>query len=300
MGIPYSKEINQAFDQVAPLVAATLDVLQTSKNITYLLAAVQVLNAVLLLVAVVSLLGLLITVNPDLAEERRALVTPVVKRLASWLMPGSEGRWYLRVIAWSVATVWLVGCTATAYYAMRENDRKYWDDSTSREPSITNREELATIERPEGNREGQVDGERDARDESGNIDAPFQKAGNMDVTPVSSSNYLRVYRHLTYKVPSRFRTPTSAIINVKDWTARSLQKSDIIHDLLLVCRPETRYGITTAMVLYLGLDIELKPETISIPPSSQVYLCRTRNEGHATNMLPITATDRHKPLKPRV
>ncbi|KAI6910413.1 hypothetical protein KC318_g1258 [Hortaea werneckii] len=163
MGIPYSKEINQAFDQVAPLVAATLDVLQTSKNITYLLAAVQVLNAVLLLVAVVSLLGLLITVNPDLAEERRALVTPVVKRLASWLMPGSEGRWYLRVIAWSVATVWLVGCTATAYYAMRENDRKYWDDSTSREPSITNREELATIERPEGNREGQVDGERDVR-----------------------------------------------------------------------------------------------------------------------------------------
>ncbi|RMY78876.1 hypothetical protein D0863_00414 [Hortaea werneckii] len=163
MGIPYSKEINQAFDQVAPLVAATLDVLQTSKNITYLLAAVQILNAVLLLVAVVSLLGLLITVNPDLAEERRALVTPVVKHLASWLMPGSEGRWYLRVVAWSIATVWLVGCTATAYYAMRENDRKYWDDSTSREPSITNREELATVERHEGNQEGLADGEQDVR-----------------------------------------------------------------------------------------------------------------------------------------
>ncbi|KAI6845719.1 hypothetical protein KC332_g3194 [Hortaea werneckii] len=124
MGIPYSREINQAFDQVAPLVAATLDVLQTSKNITYLLAAVQVLNAVLLLIAVVSLLGLLITVNPDLAEERRALVTPVVKHLASWVMPGSEGRWYLRVVAWSIATVWLVGCAAAAHYAqlLQESD----------------------------------------------------------------------------------------------------------------------------------------------------------------------------------
>ncbi|KAI7209593.1 hypothetical protein KC333_g8650 [Hortaea werneckii] len=146
MGIPYSKEINQAFDQVAPLVAATLDVLQTSKNITYLLAAVQVLNAVLLLIAVVSLLGLLITVNPDLAEERRALVTPVVKHLASWVMPGSEGRWYLRVVAWSVATVWLVGCTATAYYAMRENDRKYWDDSVARKHPGTDTDGMTTSE----------------------------------------------------------------------------------------------------------------------------------------------------------
>ncbi|KAI7494971.1 hypothetical protein KC367_g7734 [Hortaea werneckii] len=157
MGIPYSREINQAFDQVAPLVAATLDVLQTSKNITYLLAAVQVLNAVLLLIAVVSLLGLLITVNPDLAEERRALVTPVVKHLASWVMPGSEGRWYLRVVAWSIATVWLVGCAAAAYYGMRENDRKYWDDSATRDHPVTDRDGMTTSEASEKVGEGQVD-----------------------------------------------------------------------------------------------------------------------------------------------
>ncbi|KAI6909812.1 hypothetical protein D0869_08399 [Hortaea werneckii] len=158
MGIPYSKEINQAFDQVAPLVAATLDVLQTSKNITYLLAAVQVLNAVLLLVAVVSLLGLLITVNPDLAEERRALVTPVVKHLASWVMPGSEGRWYLRVVAWSIATVWLVGCTATAYYAMRENDRRYWDDAAARKHPATARDGLTMSGLSEQGGEERADG----------------------------------------------------------------------------------------------------------------------------------------------
>lgn len=128
MGIPYSKQINAAFDQVAPLVAATLDVLHTSKNITYLLAAIQVLNAVLLLIAVFSLFALLITVNPELTEERQALVTPLVKRLASWLMPGSEGRWYLKILAWSLASVWMVGCTAAAYYAVKENDKKYWDE----------------------------------------------------------------------------------------------------------------------------------------------------------------------------
>ncbi|RMZ33072.1 hypothetical protein D0859_02808 [Hortaea werneckii] len=156
MGIPYSREINQAFDQVAPLVAATLDVLQTSKNITYLLAAVQVLNAVLLLIAVVSLLGLLITVNPDLAEERRALVTPVVKHLASWVMPGSEGRWYLRVVAWSIATVWLVGCAAAAHYGMRENDRKYWDDSAARDHPVTDRDGMTISEASEKDGEGQI------------------------------------------------------------------------------------------------------------------------------------------------
>jgi hypothetical protein len=45
MGIPYSKQINIAFDQVAPLVAAGFVVLQTTRNITYLLAAIQVLTA---------------------------------------------------------------------------------------------------------------------------------------------------------------------------------------------------------------------------------------------------------------
>lgn len=48
MGIPYSKQINLAFDQVTPLVAAAFKVLQTTRNITYLLAAIQVLTAVFL------------------------------------------------------------------------------------------------------------------------------------------------------------------------------------------------------------------------------------------------------------
>ncbi|TKA22538.1 hypothetical protein B0A50_08079 [Salinomyces thailandicus] len=127
MGVPYSKQINAAFDQVSPLVAASLEVLHTTRNLSYLLAAIQVVNAVLLLTALILLFALLITINPDLTTEREALVTPAVKRLASWFMPGSEGRWYLRILAWSVASVWFVGCTAAAYYAVRENDRGYWD-----------------------------------------------------------------------------------------------------------------------------------------------------------------------------
>ena len=124
MGIPYSKQINTAFDQVAPLVAATLDVLHTTRNISYLLAAVQVLTAVLQLVTVFAIIGLLITVNPDLTKERKALVTPVLQYLASYVMPGSEGRWYMKVIGWTLAWVWLFGCALAAWYAVTENKRQ--------------------------------------------------------------------------------------------------------------------------------------------------------------------------------
>lgn len=86
MGIPYSKQINLAFDQVTPLVAKGFEILQTTRNITYLLAAIQVLTALFLLLILITLLALIITVSPDLEDERKALVTPVMRGLARTLL----------------------------------------------------------------------------------------------------------------------------------------------------------------------------------------------------------------------
>ena len=81
MGIPYSRQINTAFDQVTPLVAQGFQVLETTKNIAILLAYIQVLTVALLALIVTTLMALLVTMNPDLAEERRAFVTPTMKML---------------------------------------------------------------------------------------------------------------------------------------------------------------------------------------------------------------------------
>lgn len=98
MGIPYSREINSAFQQVTPLVAAGFQVLQTTKNISILLACIQVLTAVYLFLILLALLGLICVVNPELQTERDVLVTPVVRWLAGWvLVYGTAVAWTLRV-----------------------------------------------------------------------------------------------------------------------------------------------------------------------------------------------------------
>jgi hypothetical protein len=98
MGIPYSREISAAFDQVTPLVAAGFEVLQTTKNIAILLACIQVLTAVVLCFILLALLGLLYTVNPELEKERRQLVTPMMIWLASWVYKyGTAAKWLLRI-----------------------------------------------------------------------------------------------------------------------------------------------------------------------------------------------------------
>lgn len=97
MGIPYSRQIHAAFDQVTPLVAAGFEVLQTTKNISILLAAIQVITVVILALILLTMLALLITMNPDLEAERAAVVTPVVKWCACWVMPECEARGRLAV-----------------------------------------------------------------------------------------------------------------------------------------------------------------------------------------------------------
>lgn len=97
MGIPYSRQIHAAFDQVTPLVAAGFEVLQTTKNISILLAAIQVITVVILGLILLTMLALLITMNPDLEAERAAIVTPVMKWCACWAMPECEARGRLAV-----------------------------------------------------------------------------------------------------------------------------------------------------------------------------------------------------------
>ena len=98
MGIPYSREINHAFKElnkaygkVTPLVAAAYEVLETTKNISLLLAGIQVLTVLLLALILLALVGLLITMNPDLEDERTEFVTPIVKWLAGWADVGRVG-----------------------------------------------------------------------------------------------------------------------------------------------------------------------------------------------------------------
>ncbi|KUI65250.1 hypothetical protein VM1G_00823 [Cytospora mali] len=98
MGIPYSREIDNAFNQVTPLVAAGFQVLQTTKNISILLAVIQVLTCVFLGAILLAIIGLICTVNPDLVKEKDELVTPFVRWLASWVFYGKTVIWLLRAL----------------------------------------------------------------------------------------------------------------------------------------------------------------------------------------------------------
>jgi len=81
MGIPYSRQINAAFDQVTPLVAQAYAVLDVTKNIAILLAVIQVVSVLLLAMILSALVAIIIAVTPDLEEERKTLVTPTIKAI---------------------------------------------------------------------------------------------------------------------------------------------------------------------------------------------------------------------------
>ncbi|KAJ9424538.1 hypothetical protein FOXG_15334 [Fusarium oxysporum f. sp. lycopersici 4287] len=78
MGMPYSKQVHAAFDQVTPLVAAGFEVLRTTKNIAVFLAFLQVFVAIILTLTLLAILAVIYSVNPDLEQERRALILKVL------------------------------------------------------------------------------------------------------------------------------------------------------------------------------------------------------------------------------
>jgi hypothetical protein len=81
MGIPYSRQINAAFEQVTPLVAAGFKVLRTTRDISILLAVIQVLTVVLLGLILVGLVALLYCVNPDLEVRNPSFFLPSLSLL---------------------------------------------------------------------------------------------------------------------------------------------------------------------------------------------------------------------------
>ena len=99
MGVPYSKQINAAFDEVTPFVAAGFEVLETTKNIAILLAVIQISTAILLSLILIALLGLLFSINPELEKERHELVTPFMQWLAGWIFKyGAIATWFLKIL----------------------------------------------------------------------------------------------------------------------------------------------------------------------------------------------------------
>jgi hypothetical protein len=66
MGIPYSRQINAAFEEVTPLVAAGFKVLRTTRDVAIILATIQILTVFLLGLILVALFALLYSVNPNL------------------------------------------------------------------------------------------------------------------------------------------------------------------------------------------------------------------------------------------
>jgi ABC-type xylose transport system permease subunit len=97
-------------------VAAGFKVLQTTKNITFLLAAIQILTTVSLGLILITLLALIITVNPDLEHERQVLVTPVMRWLADSVM--QYWRW-VQVSLWTVIIGAVLGAVG-GWYVTRE------------------------------------------------------------------------------------------------------------------------------------------------------------------------------------
>lgn len=124
MGIPYSRQINAAFEEVTPLVAAGFRVLRTSRNISFLLAVIQILNLLLLTTSLFLLIAVVVSVNPDLKEERQAIVTPFMRWLVAWLID----RAWLRILLWGVLSGAALGGYAGWYYVQ---DTPEIDDETS-------------------------------------------------------------------------------------------------------------------------------------------------------------------------
>jgi len=129
MGIPFSKQINAAFEEVTPLVAAGFEVLQTTKNIALLSAALQVFTGLILSLVLLVLIALLITVNPNLTEERDALVTPVVRWCARWII---SIRWHWRsaligslivLLGCAIGAVAAVGLTSTDFVGIAVDEQ---------------------------------------------------------------------------------------------------------------------------------------------------------------------------------
>ena len=93
MGIPYSRQINAAFEQVTPLVAAGFTVLRTTRDISILLAIIQVLTVVLLALILGVLVLIVYCVNPDLEVTSFSLFLFTLIFFFFFTLQRKEGGW---------------------------------------------------------------------------------------------------------------------------------------------------------------------------------------------------------------
>lgn len=75
MGGLYSQKIHAAIDQFTSPVAAVL----TTKSISIFFAAIQLIRVIVLALMLLAMLALLVTKDPDLEDNRAAVVTSAVK-----------------------------------------------------------------------------------------------------------------------------------------------------------------------------------------------------------------------------
>ncbi len=138
MGIPFSKQINAAFDEVTPLVAAGFEVLQTTKNIAIWLAVIQVLTVIILSLVLLVLVAILISLNPDLETERQAIVTPVVQYGAQ-LAIRAQSNWRTWLIGAMVILLGVaVGATGGVWLTSKDFQRIAEEDTGPNETETEN------------------------------------------------------------------------------------------------------------------------------------------------------------------
>ncbi|KAF9700105.1 hypothetical protein EKO04_002075 [Ascochyta lentis] len=158
MGIPYSREINAAFEQVTPLVAAGFKVLRTTKNISIVLAVIQVLTVLFLGLILAMLVVLLYCVNPDLEEERKTIITPRLRALAHVSLFS-----FLRTLGTSALVL-----AGVAYAAWRAFLFEQWVEDVEYEANVDANVALEELERG-GGKEGKRKGKKKAKSDADRI-----------------------------------------------------------------------------------------------------------------------------------
>ncbi|KAF8848397.1 hypothetical protein BDZ45DRAFT_753868 [Acephala macrosclerotiorum] len=79
MGVPFSQEVKTVVDLATDLAT---DLKSHATTALYALILISVIHTFLLALFLLAVIALLITVNPDLGEERNAFVTPVTSSTA--------------------------------------------------------------------------------------------------------------------------------------------------------------------------------------------------------------------------
>ncbi|KAF2825874.1 hypothetical protein CC86DRAFT_370743 [Ophiobolus disseminans] len=150
MGIPYSRQINAAFEQVTPLVAAGFKVLRTTRDISILLAVIQVLTVFFLFLILLALIAVLYCVNPDLEYERKYLVTPWLKTIAHITVWG-----IVKSVVWTGIVLAGTGWAVWKLFIMKQ-----WVEDVEYEGNVDANEALENLEEGKKEKDGK-DGEKE-------------------------------------------------------------------------------------------------------------------------------------------